>query len=177
MANASDPTGEGVDSTSSSGGSSGGWADGVGRVSALPPQLKALAALSMTSIAWIVAFAQDPVDFVYKLITRYILGGILYVIRYIASTILLAFDYVVLMLDYLRFALVSLFGLVGIDILSALSEIRGALFEVVSSAGPGAPVITAIITVGVLALLYRAVVSIGSDIPVLGAILEFLGLT
>lgn len=168
MANQTDPTNGGSSSTTTTASTSDGQIITVTLPSWLEP-LRQVAVL-------IERYGSFP-RAIFALITGYILNGLFDIIGVVAGSVLFAFDLIVGGLAFAQGALVGAFGSVGIDILGAIAGVRQAFLDVLATAGPAAPVLAALLTVGVLVLLYRAAIALGSDVPLLGALLEFLGLT
>ncbi|WP_424001192.1 hypothetical protein ACOZ4I_15705 [Haloarcula salina] len=84
-------------------------------------------------------FATNPVAFVGSIISAYIINAVLNVGGYAVSSILAAFDLVAGVFDYIRVVLTNAFGLLGINLLSAIAALQQEIAAVYASAGAAAP--------------------------------------
>lgn len=127
--------------------------------------LRPLAALTSAAIGTLVAFAQNPVEFVFRLINYYVVGGALAVGRFAVGVVLAPFDLLGGALDYLQRALVNAFAVVGIDILGVLVGIQQSIAGVVASAGPAGPLVAVGLAAVSIYLLYRLAIAALEIVP------------
>lgn len=105
-----------------------------------------------------------------------IVGGILAFGRELVGIVALAFDPVVEALELATAALLDAGRPAGAALLGALEGWNQTVATVTGAAGPLAPVISTALIVGIAYLTYRLTVALAGDVPVLGAILRFLGI-
>lgn len=141
----------------------------------LPPQLRMLAGLSMTAISALVAFANDPWGFVVEIIVAFVVNTFLSLGWVLIGSVQWAFFYVAAVPRFIGDAIISAVKPVGLFITGQLGGFGTYLAETAASAGPAAPFIVGGATLVVLVIGGRAVISLGGSLPVVGAILDFLG--
>jgi hypothetical protein len=121
------------------------------------------------------AFAEDPDGFVIGIVATWIVGGILMVGRQVVGAVLLAFDSVVFAFDSARVRVIRNLEAVAAPVLEAAAGIPAFYAGLIEPLGPLAPVVTVLLVAGSAYLTYRALVVAIKEIPVVGGVLEFLG--
>lgn len=138
--------------------------------------LRPLAMLASGTIAFLAAFAQNPVEFVTQVILGFIVNSFLQAGAYIVGTILAGFDLVVGALSVAQSLLVGAFGAAGLDILGALLSVQRMVADVVGAAGPaGPPLAVLFAAVGIYAL-YRLAIALAVLVPGGDSLLTLIGL-
>jgi hypothetical protein len=112
---------------------------------------------------------------VFALITGWILDLSFGFVSVIDGGFLYAGDLLVGSLGYVEAAITWGFGLIGLDILGALAELQRELVGVTEGAGGAAPVLAAVFAFGALYLVYRTLIVIAGLLPVVGDLLDGLG--
>lgn len=147
--------------------------------------LKPLASVAsgLASVAGVlIYFGNNPVEFIQRVISFYIVGSIFAAGRYLVETVLVPFDILVglsnLVLvgneEYL--GLLDIFGSLGAGILATLTDIQTQVLAVLAQAGPAAPIIAiGAASVG-LYLLYRLAVAALLALPGGASIASLLGI-
>lgn len=120
-------------------------------------------------------FAKDPSGFVIGIVATWLVGGILLVGRTVVDSVLLAFDTVVNALELAAGGLVGALEGAGLPVLELASGVSTFIVGLAEPLGPAAP----LVAIGALVILavgtYRFGKAILLEIPVLGGLLEFLG--
>lgn len=124
----------------------------------------------------LIAFATNPVEFIFRIINLFILNGLFAIFNTISGAVLAAFDSLVGALEFAQRALIRGFAAAGIDIIAALASIQRQFAAVFEGAGPLAPVLAAALAVGALVVLSRLAVALLGEVPVGSTIVDLLGL-
>lgn len=141
----------------------------------LPRELRMLAGLSMSAIGALVTFANDPIGFVTRVIVGFVVNTFLSLGWILIGSVQWAFYWVAAVPRVIGDAIISAVRPVGLFITGQLGGFGTFLAETAASAGPAAPFIVGGATLVVLVIGGRAVISLGGSLPVVGAILDFLG--
>ena len=120
-------------------------------------------------------FARDPSGFVIGIVATWIVGGILMVGRTVVDSVLLAFDVVVNAFALVADAIVGALASVGLPVLEFAGGVSGFVAGLADVAGPLAPVIAVAVVVILVVGTFRALKTVLLGIPVVGGVLEFLG--
>lgn len=139
-------------------------------------KLKPLAALGGAAMGALIAFANDPVGFVWRIISLYIVNGIFTIAGFVVGAILQAFDIVAGAIQFAGSLLVGAFGAVGLDILGVLVDLQQELAGVVAGAGAAGPIVAIGGTAVLLVVLYRVTLALVELVPGGGSVLTLLGL-
>lgn len=120
-------------------------------------------------------FAEDPDGYVIGIVATWIVGGILVFGRAVVDSILLAFDSVVIALETATGGVIGALDSVAAPVLEAAAGVPAFYAGLVEPFGPLAPAVAVgglVLTIVVLVRLAKAALL---EVPILGAILEFLG--
>jgi uncharacterized membrane protein len=137
--------------------------------------LRPLAAAGASVIAFLIAFAKDPVGFVTRIISYYLVGGILTAGTWLIEAFLYPFDLVIWGLEWLQRTLVEAFRWLGLDILGALVGLERQIAAAVEMLGPAAPVVAVAVAGIAIFGLYRAGIAGIKLIPGGDALLSLIG--
>lgn len=120
-------------------------------------------------------FGRDPSGFVIGIVATWIVGGILMMGRQVLAAILLAFDSILNALALVEGVLVGSLDSVGAPVLELAGRLPAFYAGLVEPFGPLAPVVAVGVGTLIIVATYRLLKALVLEIPILGGLLEFLG--
>ena len=120
-------------------------------------------------------FANNPAALVISVVSGFVVTVIFGFFEFLIGAVLYPFDLLVGGLGWIQRQLVLAFAFVGFDILGTLRALQQMLGGVVEGAGPAAPLVVAVVTGGLIFVLYRLTVAGLELVPGGSSIMALLG--